>query len=261
MSAVWSVRFPLSTERISELRVTSPAAKAFFLSFAGNCGCQRTLGRAGPRACPHGTTGGERVRRVPSGTMDQLTVAIAKANHALVLDCRDLTTRYVPIPDEVAIVVCDSRMERRLASSGYNQRRAACQEAARMMGVRSLRDDYEPDRESALSAPSASSSRCHENERTLASAEALLANDVAALGELMNESHRSMRDDFEIVPSETRHSRRRSPGCPGCLGARLTGGGFGGATVNLVYPEQSRPSGPKPRHSEPSYIYVARHGA
>ena len=72
--------------------------------------------------------------------MDQLTVAIAKANHALVLDCRDLTTRYVPIPDEVAIVVCDSRMERRLASSGYNERRAACQEAARMIGVESLRD-------------------------------------------------------------------------------------------------------------------------
>ena len=87
------------------------------------------------RACPPCAACGERVRRSPCGIMDQLTVAIAKANHALVLDCRDLTTRYVPIPDDMAIVVCDSQMERRLASSGYNARRAECQKAARMIGV------------------------------------------------------------------------------------------------------------------------------
>ena len=144
---------------------------------------------------------------VQCGIMDQLTVAIAKANHALLLDCRDLTTRYVPIPDGVAIVVCDSRLERRLASSGYNERRAACQEAARMIGVNSLRDASLRQIED-LPYPLRRRARhvVTENQRTIAAAEALLVNDVAALGELMNDSHRSMRDDFEIVPVSTRRS-------------------------------------------------------
>ena len=135
--------------------------------------------------------------------MDQLTVAIAKANHALVLDCRDLTTSYVRIPDEMAIVLCDSRMERRLASSGYNERRSECQNAARMIGVESLRDASLSQIE-ALPYPLRRRARhvVTENMRTVAAAEARRANDLAALGELMNDSLRSMRDDFDIVPPQ-----------------------------------------------------------
>jgi galactokinase len=175
---------------------------------------------------------------VQCGIMDQLTVAIAKANHALVLDCRDLTTRYVPIPDEVAIVVCDSRLERRLASSGYNERRAECEEAARLIGVDSLRDASLRQIED-LPCPLRRRARhvITENERTIAAAEALLVGDIAALGELMDDSHRSMRDDFEIVPAQLDALAAAVRDIPGCSGARLTGGGFGGATVNLVYPD------------------------
>jgi len=172
---------------------------------------------------------------VQCGIMDQLTVAVGREGHALLIDCRDLTTSYVPFPDDVAIVVCDSRMERRNASSGYNDRRAVCQEAARMIGVQSLRD-------ASLSQvdalpPTLRRRARHvvtENERTLAAAEALRVHDLAALGELMNESHRSMRDDFEIVPPQLDALAAAVRDIPGCFGARLTGGGFGGATVNIT---------------------------
>ncbi len=173
---------------------------------------------------------------VRCGIMDQLTVAIAKANHALVLDCRDLTTCYVPIPEEIAIVVCDSRMERQLASSGYNERRSACQNAAHMIGLESLRDASLDQIETLpLTLRRRARHVVTENDRTIAAAEALRANDLATLGELMNDSHRSMRDDFEIVPSRIDALAAAVRDVPGCLGARLTGGGFGGATVNLVW--------------------------
>jgi galactokinase len=175
---------------------------------------------------------------VQCGVMDQLTVALAKADHALLLDCRDLTTRHIPIPAEAAIVVCDSRMERRLASSGYNDRRAACQESAKLMGVETLRDAT---LDQVEQLPSSLRGRARhvltENERTIAAAVALTAGDLAALGELMNDSHRSMRDDFEIVPPQLDALASAIRETPGCFGARLTGGGFGGATVNLVSPE------------------------
>jgi galactokinase len=107
-----------------------------------------------------------------------------------------------------------------------------------MIGVDSLRDASRSQVED-LPTPLRQRARhvVTENERTIAAAEALLANDVAALGELMNQSHRSMRDDFEVVPPRLDALAAAVRAIPGCLGARLTGGGFGGATVNLVYPD------------------------
>ena len=172
---------------------------------------------------------------VQCGIMDQLSVAIAKEHHALLLDCRDLTYRHVPLPTSVAIIVCDSRIERRLAASGYNDRRAACEQAARLLSVNLLRDAT---LDQVWQLPPSLRKRAHhvitENTRTLAAAAALDSGDLVTLGELMNDSHRSMRDDFEIVPPELDALATAIRRVPGCFGARMTGGGFGGATVNLV---------------------------
>jgi galactokinase len=172
---------------------------------------------------------------VRTGIMDQFTVTLAHEDHALLLDCRDLSYRHIPIPDGVAIVVCDSRMERRLASSAYNERRTACEEAARLLGVPALRDatldqvETLPDelRRRARHVVS-------ENERTLAAATELEAGNLEAVGALMDDSHRSMRDDYEIVPPLLDQLAEATRAVEGCYGSRLTGAGFGGCTVSLV---------------------------
>jgi galactokinase len=172
---------------------------------------------------------------VRCGIMDQLAVAAACGGHAMLLDCRDLSFMQVRVPDDVAIVVCDSHVERRLAASGYNDRRATCEQAARLLGVAALRDaTLDAIRE--LPSPLRARARhvVTENERTLAAGAALEGEDCPGFGELMNESHRSMRDDFGIVPREVDRLAAAVRATPGCYGARLTGGGFGGAVVALV---------------------------
>jgi galactokinase len=172
---------------------------------------------------------------VQCGIMDQFTSANGLAGHALLLDCRDLSYRHVAIPDGVAVVVCDSRIERRLSASEYNERRAACEEAARRLSVPALRDATldgladlpEPLRKRARHVIS-------ENQRTLEAAAALEAGDIESVGRLMDESHRSMRDDYEIVPPELDALVSAMRAVDGCVGARLTGAGFGGAAVGLV---------------------------
>jgi galactokinase len=172
---------------------------------------------------------------VQCGIMDQLAVAAAHSGHAMLLDCRDLSFTHVPVPDDVAIVVCDSHVERRLAASGYNDRRATCEEAARLLGVHALRDaTLDAVRELPPHLRSRARHVVTENERTLAAALALVGEDCPTFGKLMNESHRSMRDDFGIVPGEVDRLAAAVQATPGCYGARLTGGGFGGAVVALV---------------------------
>jgi galactokinase len=172
---------------------------------------------------------------VPCGLMDQFCVANARSGHALLLDCRDLSFRHVPIPPGVAIVVCDSRMERKLGESGYAERRASCEQAARLLGLRALRDATLDDVERL---PEELQRRARhvvsENERTLAAATELEAVNLEAVGELMDDSHRSMRDDYEIVPPQLDALAAASRAVDGCYGSRLTGGGFGGCTVSLV---------------------------
>jgi galactokinase len=172
---------------------------------------------------------------VGCGIMDQFTVTHAQPGHVLLLDCRDLSYRQIPVPGGITIVVADSRIERTLAASGYNNRRAACSEAARLLQIHALRDatldqltTLPPDlRQRARHVVS-------ENERTLAAATEFEAGNLEAVGELMNDSHRSMRDDFEIVPPQLDDLAAAAREVDGCFGSRMTGGGFGGCTVSLV---------------------------
>jgi galactokinase len=167
---------------------------------------------------------------VQCGIMDQFAVTLARADHALLLDCRDLSYRHIPIPDGVAIVVCDSHVERRLAESGYNQRRAACEAAARQLGLRSLRDAT---LEQVAEMPRARHV-VSENERTLRGAAALESGDCDTFGRLMDASHASLRDDYEVVPPELDELAAATRAVDGCYGSRITGAGFGGCTVSLV---------------------------
>jgi len=172
---------------------------------------------------------------VQCGIMDQFTVALGLAGHALLLDCRDLSYRHIPIPDGVTILVCDSHVERRLADSGYNNRRAACERAAAALGVAALRDAT---LEQVETLPDELRRRARhvvtENARTLAAADALERGDTATMGRLMLESHVSLRDDYEVVPPELDELAAVVRAVDGCHGSRLTGGGFGGCTVALV---------------------------
>jgi len=174
-----------------------------------------------------------------SGIMDQLTVATSKAGHAQLIDCKTFERRYVPVPDRVTVVVLDTGTRRRLADSSYNRRRDECARAARAFGVPSLRDLTAEDLSRPPSGldPVAYARTRHvvtENARTLEAADALGAGDLERLGELINASHESLRDDFEVsspaldtIVDAARHS-------PGCFGARMTGAGFAGCAVAIV---------------------------
>jgi galactokinase len=181
---------------------------------------------------------------VQSGIMDQFAVALARAGHALLLDCRDLAYRHIPLPGGVAIVVCDSHVERRLAESGYNERRRECEEAARRIGVRSLRDAT---LEQVAALPPALLPRARhvvtENARVLRGADALATADVEAFGVLMDASHASLRDDYDVVPPVLDGLAAATRAVEGCYGSRITGAGFGGCTVSLVRHDAVEPVG------------------
>jgi len=176
---------------------------------------------------------------VNCGIMDQLISAMGVARHALLIDCRTLETRSVPIPGSVAVIVLDTGTRRDLVDSAYNERRAQCEAAARVFGVPALRDVDVATfvaRENELDATTRKRARhvVTENARTFQAADLLERGDVDALGALMDESHRSLRDDFEVSRPEldtmVSIARRESS----CLGARMTGAGFGGCAVALV---------------------------
>ena len=174
-----------------------------------------------------------------SGIMDQLISANGVAGHALLMDCRTLSLSPVPLPAGTAVVVMDTKTPRGLVNSAYNQRRAECERAAEVLGVAALRDADLTDLEQAADRLDAVVFRrarhvISENERTLRAAEAMRAGDAAALGRLMNASHDSLRDDYEVtshtLDTMVNSARRQS----GCLGARMTGAGFGGCAIALV---------------------------
>lgn len=174
------------------------------------------------------------------GIMDQLVSARAEAGHALLIDCRSLECRPVPMPDGLAVMVIHSGIERGLVDGAYNERRRQCEAAARHYGVAALRD---LDEDGLLAGrggldPVAFRRARHvvtENARTLAAAEALAGHDLAELGRLMAQSHASMRDDFEItLPAIDRLVEIAAGAIGGEGGARMTGGGFGGCIVALA---------------------------
>ena len=174
-----------------------------------------------------------------SGIMDQLISANGLAGHALLMDCRSLALTPVPLPGGTAVVVMDTKTPRGLVNSAYNERRAECERAAATLGVVALRDAGPADLARATDRlePVIFRRARHvitENGRTLAAAEAMRAGDAVELGRLMNASHDSLRHDYEVT-SDTLdtmvESARRQPGC---LGARMTGAGFGGCAIALV---------------------------
>jgi galactokinase len=167
---------------------------------------------------------------VQCGIMDQFAVALARRRHALLLDCRNLSYRHIPIPEGVTIVICDSHLERRLADSAYHERRAACEAAAANLGLSSLRDATVQQVQDLPRARHV----VNENARTLQAAAALEGGDLFVFGQLMNASHASLRDDFEVVPTELDELAAATRAVDGCYGSRITGAGFGGCTVSLV---------------------------
>jgi galactokinase len=173
------------------------------------------------------------------GIMDQFISSLGKADHALLIDCRSLGYELVPMPASARVVVTDSAIRRGLVDSAYNERRAQCEEGARLMGVKALRDvSVEMFEAHQAGLPDVTARRCKhvvtEDQRTLDSVEALKRGDLAAFGKLMNASHASMRDWFEITTPDIDTLVEIQQNMPGCFGARMTGGGFGGCTVALV---------------------------
>ncbi len=177
------------------------------------------------------------VMGLPSGIMDQLISASAIDGAALLIDCRDLSTRPVTIPANATVVVLDTGTRRRLVESGYEDRQSTCAAAAATLGVTALRDATlaELDR---LGVGSVEFRRARhvisENDRTLATASALAAGDVVEAGELMTASHLSLRDDYEVSSPALDAMVEVALAAPGCHGARMTGGGFAGCAVALV---------------------------
>lgn len=179
------------------------------------------------------------------GIMDQYVAVWGKSNHALLLDCRSLESTLVPaqLPD-IAIVVCDSRVKHALASSEYNKRRQECNLAVELLraalpGISALRDvsvDQFNECQALLPQPVLRRARhvITENARTTAAATALRAGDLARMGSLMFQSHASLATDYEVSCRELDLLVEIAARIPGVLGARMTGGGFGGCTVTLV---------------------------
>jgi galactokinase len=178
----------------------------------------------------------------PTGLLDQLACLFGEAGHALRLDMRGLEVEPVPLRLEGHVLaVLDSGASRSLASSGYAERRAECERAARELGLASVRDAGPADT-GRLPEPLAARVRhvTSENERVEVMVEALRAGDMARAGELLDASHRSLRDDYDSSVPEVEATVDRARG-HGALGARMVGGGFGGHVLALFPPAAPTP--------------------
>ena len=179
------------------------------------------------------------------GIMDQYISSLGQAGHALLIDCRTLEPTPVPLSlGDARVVICDTRVKHQLASSEYNRRRIECQTGVgilttRLPRVRALRDvSLQQLEEHGSLLSDVVLRRCRhvvtENARTLEAAQALGRADLVTMGKLMVESHRSLRDDYEVSCQELDLAVEVALRVPGVYGSRMTGGGFGGCTVTLV---------------------------
>ena len=178
------------------------------------------------------------------GIMDQFVSVHGRKDHALLLDCRSLAYRHLPIPEAVRLVICNTMVRHSVAGGEYNQRRQECEAAAqffaeRQPDVKALRDVSLEDFEwHKAGLPETVRKRCRhvitENARVAKAAEALEQRDVALFGQLMRDSHASLRDDFQVSCRELDVMVELAGEIDGVFGARMTGGGFGGCTINLV---------------------------
>lgn len=179
---------------------------------------------------------------VKCGIMDMMASALGQLDHALLIDTRDLSVAPVPFPAALRVVVCDTGMDRALAGSAYNQRRAECEAACTALGISSLRD-AQPGDEIRIDDERVRRRARHvltENQRCLDFADALRAGDFSALGSLMAASHASLRDDYEVSSAELDGMVEAALSSPGCVGARMTGAGFGGCAVALCRAEDTK---------------------
>ncbi len=175
--------------------------------------------------------------RVNSGIMDQMASVLGNAGHALFLDCRSLEWQHIPL-GKASFLICDTRTKHSLAESEYNTRRAECESAAASLGKRSLRD---ANLEEIASLPEPLAKRANhivtENLRVLSAVDALRSGDLATVGELMNASHASLRDNFEVSTLELDIMAEICRSQPEILGSRMMGGGFGGCTISICREE------------------------
>jgi galactokinase len=182
---------------------------------------------------------------VETGLLDQLASILGEEGRAVRLDMRTLESRPVELDlGDHVLAVLDSGSSRSLAESGYNERRAECRRAAELLGVESLRDAA-----GAAGLPDPLDRRVRhvvtENARVDAAVEALERDDIAALGELLDASHRSLRDDYEVSVPEVERAVETCKEA-GALGARIMGGGFGGSVLALFPPDAKPPSAALP---------------
>jgi galactokinase len=181
------------------------------------------------------------------GIMDQFISCFGRAGHALMLDCRSLDCRPLPLPREVSLVICNTMVKHELASGEYNTRRAESEEGVRQLSrflpqVRALRDVSLDDlNRYSANLPEIICRRCRhvisENARVTDAATSLQRGDLGRLGRLMHDSHLSLRDDYQVSCAELDLMVELAENLPGVFGARMTGGGFGGCTINLVRTE------------------------
>jgi len=180
---------------------------------------------------------------VKTGIMDQMISATGQADHAILIDCRSLDLEAAPLPTDALVVVLDTGTRRGLVGSAYNERREQCEAAAAHFGVKMLRDvTLETFEAQADELDEITRQRARhvitENKRTQDAKEAMRSGQIKRLGELMDASHVSMRDDFDISSPALNAIVDCAQSHPGCYGARMTGGGFGGCAVALVQANQ-----------------------
>ncbi|MCU0295133.1 MAG: galactokinase [Candidatus Nanopelagicales bacterium] len=178
---------------------------------------------------------------VACGIMDQMSIACGRQGRALVIDCQTLQVRTVAFPDDLAVVVANTNHRRELSDSAYNQRREACEQAEQLLGRRLVDIDKDESTDALSSLPASLRPRARhvvtEQARVIAFERALAGGDRDALGALMRASHESLRDDFEVTGPALDAMVEAAWAAPGVVGARMTGAGFGGCTVNLVEPD------------------------
>ena len=183
------------------------------------------------------------------GIMDPFVSCMAKKGQALLLDCRSLDFRFVPIPPGIRLVVCNTMVKHDLATGAYNTRREECEQGTRYFAgrhpeVRALRDvSVEMLERYADELPPVIRKRCihvvRENQRTIDLSHALATADWPRVGQLMRESHHSLRDLYEVSCHELDIMVDAAEGLPGFVGGRMTGGGFGGCTINLAHENEA----------------------
>ncbi len=228
----------------SDLPLGAGLSSSAALEIATALFLQRAFGHDLPKLelAKIGQAAEHRYAGVKCGLLDQISSLYGRAGHVLLIDFRSLEVRAIPIPEGICFVIANPGVKHALVNGEFNERRAACEAAARALGISALRD-IDPEgleaRAAALS-PAALKRARHpvgENARVAAAVAGLERGDASVLGEAMFASHRSSIENFENSCPELDRLVEAARSVPGCLGARLSGGGFGGATINLVQAE------------------------